>query len=82
MTSRARRLVAAIVLVAFAASLGLALFFGPRGLGLVLLYQLRWPLITLAAIVVATVWQRSQQPRPPKPKPTHLKIVKSDETRH
>ncbi|MEI9989709.1 MAG: hypothetical protein WDM86_06690 [Rhizomicrobium sp.] len=84
MTAPARRLVAAIVLVAFGCSLGLALFFGPNGIGLYLLYQLRWPLIVLAAMIAATIWQRRQHPRPPapKPRPTHLKIVKSDETRH
>ncbi len=82
MTSGTRRLVTALILVGFAASLGLALAYGPQGTGFSLLYQLRWPLITLVAIIVAAIWQRSQQPPKPKPRPTHIKIVKSDETRH
>ncbi len=84
MTARTRRLVAVIVLIAFGSSLGLALVFGPNGIGLYLLYQLRWPLIVLAAMIATTIWLRRRQPKPPapKPRPTHLKIVKPDDTLH
>jgi hypothetical protein len=79
-----RRVVAAVVLAAFVIPTLWLGFYGPRGFGFYLLYQLRWPLIMLAAMIAAAVWQRRRAPPPPRvnPRPKHLKIVRSDETLH
>ena len=53
-----------------------------------MLYEARWYLIALAAIALASNgygrWLKWHPPAPPqpKPRPTHLKLVRNDETLH
>ena len=53
-----------------------------------MLYEARWYLVALIAIVLVSnvyrVWLRISRPAPPSPKqrPTHLKLVRNDETLH
>lgn len=73
----------------------LAIFLGPAIYALLspafarqMLFEARWYLIALAAIVLASngyrLWLKWHPPAPPqpKPRPTHLKLVRNDETLH
>lgn len=53
-----------------------------------MLHEARWYLIAIAAVALASnvyrLWLKWHAPTPPlpKPRPTHLKLVRNDETLH
>jgi hypothetical protein len=82
-----RRGIGIVMLTAFAGPLFFVLPAGLRETIGHILYPARWPLALLAAIVLAStihqIWtQRAAPPPKAKPRPTHLRVVRNDETLH
>jgi hypothetical protein len=82
-----RRAIGIVMLLAFAGPLFFLLPAGLRESIANILYPARWPLAVLAAIVLASaihqIWtQPKAAPPKAKPRPTHLRVVRNDETLH
>lgn len=79
-----RRVIGLVTLVAFLGVSGVALT-SPAFLW-AFLKDTAWLWIAGIAILVASngyrLLKRTRRPPPPKPRPTHLKLVKTDETLH
>jgi hypothetical protein len=82
-----RRGIGIAMLTASAVPLFFALPAGLRETIGHILYPARWPLAALGAILLASaihqIWtQRGATPPLAKPRPTHLRVVRNDETLH
>lgn len=83
-----RRAIGIVLLISSAGLLGLTAFADAASYAWHHLGEARWPLLGMVALLlVSNIWrlsQTSQPPAPPapKPRPTHLRLVKTDETIH
>ncbi len=82
-----RRAIGIVMLIVFAGPLFFALPAGLQETIRHILYPARWPLALLAAIVLASsvhqIWtNHAAMPPKAKPRPTHLRVVRNDETLH
>jgi len=83
-----RRIVAIVLLISMAGFVGVFGMISQLPKYWEMLGQARWLLLTLIAIAVVSnvyrLWERRHAPKPPpaKPRPSHLKLVRTDETLH
>lgn len=81
-----RRVIAIITLVAVSVLFGVTKLLLPLQQLWSVLGAARWPLAAMAAMLVAgsfyRLLRRAPGPPPAKPRPTHLRLVRTDETLH